>query len=339
MAAVATKFAGLLARGAGGSRLFSATAQAARGNSSNGNISGFYSNYVSLDKAQEKLDLWKLDPIYDSVDANRSVIELWKRQKAKELGADAAAMNHAEGAVIKEHGIVERQSTSKKRPEYPRQPPPKGTLMASVENELFWSEDLRIPFEVFRGLSKKTLVVKRTVQMTRKGKMQSMYALVVVGDGRGSAGFGEGKSQETAKAVLIATRQAIKSMQHFPRYDSRTIYHDIEHKFKATKLLLWARRPGFGCRVSPIIHEICECIGIQDLAGKIHGSRNPMNVIKAVFEALQTQRVPTDLARARGLRLVDVNHKYYGGITPAPVTPGRGAAFGSAAARRASAAA
>ncbi|KAJ2443068.1 28S ribosomal protein S5, mitochondrial, partial [Coemansia sp. RSA 2337] len=53
-----------------------------------------------------------------------------------------------------------------------------------------------------------------------------------------------------------------------------------------------------------------------DLAGKIHGSRNPMNVIKTVFGALQTQRVPDDLARARGLRLLDVYHTYYGNIKP-----------------------
>ncbi|KAJ2341188.1 28S ribosomal protein S5, mitochondrial, partial [Coemansia sp. RSA 2618] len=190
-------------------------------------------------------------------------------------------------------------------------------LLAEKEDpEMFWSTDLNIPYEEFRALAKKTLVVKRTVQMTRKGKIPSMYALVVVGNGRGSAGYGEGKGNESAKAVLFATREAIKNMNYFPRYDDRTIFHDIDHKFKATKVVLWARRPGFGCRVSPIIHEICECIGIQDLAGKIHGSRNPMNVIKATFEALTTQRVPSDLAKARGMRLIDVNHTYYQGITP-----------------------
>ncbi|KAJ2254944.1 28S ribosomal protein S5, mitochondrial [Coemansia sp. RSA 451] len=182
--------------------------------------------------------------------------------------------------------------------------------------EMLWSLDLNVPYEEFRRLAKKTLVVKRTVQMTRLGKLPSMYALVVVGNGNGSAGYGEGKANDAAKAVMFATRNAIKAMNHIPRYDDRTIFHDIEHKFKATKLVLWARRPGFGCRVAPIIHEICECIGIQDLAGKIHGSRNPMNVIKTVFEALKTQRIPSDLAKARGLRLIDVNHTYYQGITP-----------------------
>ncbi|PIA19140.1 ribosomal protein S5 domain 2-like protein [Coemansia reversa NRRL 1564] len=176
---------------------------------------------------------------------------------------------------------------------------------------------------MFNQLQKKTLIVKRTVQMTRNGKIPTMYALVVVGNGNGAAGFGEGRGPEASKAVLMATRKAIKDIQMIPRYDDRTIYHDIDHKFKATKLLLWARRPGFGLRVAPIIHEICQCIGIKDLAGKIHKSRNPMNVIKAVFEALQTQRKPEEIAMARGIRLVDVNHTYYGATRPTPQKYGR----------------
>ncbi|KAJ2492890.1 28S ribosomal protein S5, mitochondrial [Coemansia sp. RSA 2050] len=260
-------------------------------------------------------DFSKFDPVYDDISENTSIIELWKRQKADELGSNISSSSHIDALVNKERNIVDPPANFFRR--YPK-PPAKMDLeeVTNADDGMFWSEDLLIPFEQFGKLSKKTLVVKRTTQMTSKGKIPSMYAMVVVGNGMGSAGYGEGKSFEASKAVVLATRQAIKSMQFFPRYDDRTIYHDIEHKFKATKMLLWARRPGFGCRVSPVVHEVCECIGIQDLAGKIHGSRNPMNVIKAVFGALQTQRVPDDLARARGMRLVDVYHTYYGNIKP-----------------------
>ncbi|KAI8324862.1 hypothetical protein GQ54DRAFT_295858 [Martensiomyces pterosporus] len=266
---------------------------------------------VKLSDAENFPDFVEFDPIYDDITDNSSIIELWKRQKAQEVGANLAASSSIAELVNKEHNVFEPPHDFSIK--YPKMPPRKADIF-STEGELFWSEDLLIPYEQFKKLSKKTLVVKRTVQMTRKGKIPSMYAMVVVGNGKGSAGYGEGKNAEVSKAVLKATRQAIKNMQHFPRYDDRTIYHDIEHKFKATKLQLWARRPGFGCRVAPMIHEVCECIGIQDLAGKIHGSRNPMNVIKATFEALQTQRIPTELAKARGLRLLDVNHRYYGGV-------------------------
>ncbi|KAJ1949985.1 28S ribosomal protein S5, mitochondrial, partial [Linderina pennispora] len=230
---------------------------------------------------------------------------------AEQAGGNLAASSNVDAQVRKEHNVFDAPDDFTVN--FPKRPPHRSEIF-STEGELYWSEELMVPYEQFKQLTKKTLVVKRTVQMTRKGKIPSMYALVVVGNGKGAAGYGEGKNAEVSKAVLKATRQAIKNMQQFPRYDDRTIYHDIEHKFKATKLQLWARRPGFGCRVAPMIHEVCECIGIQDIAGKIHGSRNPMNVIKATFEALQTQRLPSDLAKARGLRLLDVNHRYYGGI-------------------------
>ncbi|KAJ1741145.1 28S ribosomal protein S5, mitochondrial [Coemansia sp. RSA 989] len=291
-----------------GNRAFTSSFVSAKDDKPQNTAAGAYQNLS---------DLSKFDPIYDDIEENSSVINLWKQQKAAELGTGTSAMSQAELIVRKEHNIVQQNMCEPLN--LPKYPPPKALMEDNEDTEMFWTEDLQVPYEVFRRLAKKTLVVKRTVQMTRKGKIPSMYALVVVGNGNGSAGYGEGKSNETAKAVLFATRNAIKNMTHIPRYDDRTLYHDIEHKFKATKLLLWARRPGFGCRVAPIIHEIFECIGIHDVAGKIHGSRNPMNVIKTVFEALKTQRIPSDLAKARGLRLIDVNHTYYSGVKPTPV--------------------
>lgn len=60
------------------------------------------------------------------------------------------------------------------------------------------------------------------------------------------------------------------------------------------------------------IHEICRCIGISDLGAKVYGSRNPMNVIKATFEALKQQKRPDEIARARGKKVHDVEMTYYG---------------------------
>ncbi|KAJ2718370.1 28S ribosomal protein S5, mitochondrial [Coemansia sp. Benny D115] len=275
-------------------------------------IDSKFGNLIPLQNVKKLPDFSKFDPIYDDIDENSSVIKLWEKQKAKEMNATAASATDIAAHVRKEHNIFDTPDDFLVN--YPKSPPRK-SLQTTVEGDMVWSEDLLIPYEQFRKLSKKTLVIRRTVQMTRKGKIPSMYAMVVVGNGMGSAGYGEGKGQETSRAVMVATRQAIKRMQHFPRYDDRTIYHDIQHKFKATRLQLWARRPGFGCRVAPMIHEVCECVGIADLAGKIHGSRNPMNVIKAFFEALKTQRIPSDLAKARGLRLLDVHHIYYGAFS------------------------
>ncbi|KAL1930343.1 hypothetical protein VTP01DRAFT_10505 [Rhizomucor pusillus] len=161
-------------------------------------------------------------------------------------------------------------------------------------------------------LMKLALVVKRVVNMNGKGKQPSMYALVVVGNGKGLAGYGEGKDDEASRAIQKATNRAIRNLRYFHRYDDRTIAMDIEHKFHAVKLELRSRPPGFGCRANHYIHEICRCIGIKDLSGKVRGSRTPMNVIKATFEALSKQKLPEDIAQMRGKKLADVQNIYYG---------------------------
>ncbi|KAJ2163149.1 28S ribosomal protein S5, mitochondrial [Coemansia sp. RSA 552] len=310
------------------------------------------SRYVPVDSGMQMDDLTRLHPVYDNVQDNQSIIELWRRQKAAELRAtNPERLDELDQIIQEEHGI-ERQMDAADYVDYSLMPVEKINRLEREKEKVeaakrkkwqemwknirtageskvapiqggnsivLWKDSMNFPYEEFRRLTKKVLVTKSVVQMTSKGKVRTIYVLVIVGNGRGSAGYGEAKSMEMAKAVMVATRRAIQSMRKFPRYDNRTLYHDIEHKFCATKLVLWARRPGFGCRISPVIHEVCQCVGIQDIAGKIHGSRNPMNVIKGVFEALASQRVPTDLAKARGLRLIDVNHKYYGGIKPSPV--------------------
>lgn len=162
-------------------------------------------------------------------------------------------------------------------------------------------------------LMKKALVIKRVVNMNGKGKQPSMYALVVVGNGNGLAGYGEGKDEEASRAVRKATNRAIKNMRYFDRYDNRTVAMDLTHKFHATTLELRARPPGFGIRTNHYVHEICRCIGIQDISAKVRGSTTPMNVIKATFEALSHQKQPDDIARMRGKKLADVQHVYYGG--------------------------
>lgn len=68
---------------------------------------------------------------------------------------------------------------------------------------------------------------------------------------------------------------------------------------------------GFGLRANHYVHEICRYVGIKDISAKVRGSRTGMNVVKATFEALKTQVLPQDIARARGKKVVDVIHTYY----------------------------
>ncbi|OMJ18471.1 putative 37S ribosomal protein S5, mitochondrial, partial [Smittium culicis] len=273
----------------------------------------FKSKMIPVSEAARFPDLSKIDPVYDNVNENSSVIELWRKQlissKSNLSDTSSATALAVEAELEKKHNI--------KYPSAPYHIPVEENLVdykdaVPMGDELYWSPDLGISFADFTNLTKKVLLMRRTVQMTRKGKIPSMTALVVVGNCRGGAGYGEGKDSEAPKAILKATRKAIRNITYFHRYDDRTIYHDIYYKYKASKLFFWARKPGFGCKVNPVIHEVAKCIGIDDLAGKCRGSRNPMNVVKGTFEALASQKLPQVIARSRGIRLVDVQHTYYG---------------------------
>ena len=185
--------------------------------------------------------------------------------------------------------------------------------------------------EEIRRFRVKQLISHRVVNQTRLGKIQSMYFLTVAGNGRGLLGIGEGKSAEPADARKQAQYAAIRNLQPVPRYEERTIFGDVKGKVGATELELMTRPPGiyrhallytmmlltslgFGLRCQAYIFEMCRCAGIQDLAARVTRSRNPMNTVKAAFQALMSQRLPEDEARARGKKLVDIRKVYYGGF-------------------------
>ncbi|KAL2006204.1 hypothetical protein VTN00DRAFT_9858 [Thermoascus crustaceus] len=167
--------------------------------------------------------------------------------------------------------------------------------------------------DMIRSLRLKTLVSHAVVNQTRLGKVRRQYCLSIAGNGNGLLGIGEAKSEEAGDAAMQSKYRAIRNMQPIQRYENRTIFGDVEGKVGAVELKLMNRPPGFGLRCQHHIFEICRAAGIHDLAARVTRSRNPMNTVKATYEALMSQRNPEDVARARGKKLVDVRKVYYAG--------------------------
>lgn len=180
------------------------------------------------------------------------------------------------------------------------------------------------------GLRVKNLVNHRVVNQTRMGKIQSLYFLTIAGNENGMIGIGEGKAAEDEDGRRQAMMNAIRNMRPVPRYEERTIYGDVQAKVGASIVQLSSRPPGtfeshfiqmfyanmisgFGNRCQHLIYELARAAGISDLAARTPRSRNKMNVVKAAFEALMSQRLPEEVAKARGKKLVDVRKVYYGG--------------------------
>ncbi|GAA99953.1 uncharacterized protein L969DRAFT_78659 [Mixia osmundae IAM 14324] len=137
-----------------------------------------------------------------------------------------------------------------------------------------------------RSLHRYVLALKRVSNQTTKGKIGSFYALIVVGNGDGLVGYGEGKGASIPSAENKAFVQAVKGMEYIERHDGRTVFGDKSGKWGSTLLTIRQRPPGFGLRTSPLIHQVAKAAGIIDLSAKVRGSRNAMNTVKLAMRML-----------------------------------------------------
>ncbi|KAG9016741.1 28S ribosomal protein S5, mitochondrial [Tulasnella sp. 427] len=144
------------------------------------------------------------------------------------------------------------------------------------------------------------LLRKRVVHQTGKGKISSMYYGVVVGNGQGIVGFGDAKSDDQATGIAKATANAFKNCDSLDLFEGRTIWTDMRIKFGSTELHLRPRPRGFGLMCNPYVHQVCKAAGIKDISAKVHGSRNPMAVIKATLMLLQSGGAPLGMGDGIG---------------------------------------
>ncbi|KAI0052079.1 hypothetical protein FA95DRAFT_1553751 [Auriscalpium vulgare] len=146
------------------------------------------------------------------------------------------------------------------------------------------------------------LISRRVVQQTGKGKIARQAALVVVGNGNGLVGYGEGKDDETLRAIQKAEIEAIRNMDYVDRFEQRTIWTEMESKMGATRIILRPRPLGFGLHCNPNVHQVLKAAGIKDISAKVWGSRNPLNVIKLLFRMLHAGNAPLAMGDGIGGR-------------------------------------
>lgn len=182
----------------------------------------------------------------------------------------------------------------------------------TMANNIYMQTQLD-PRYITNRLEMRPLVLKRVSNQTAKGKIRSHYALCIVGDRNGMIGLGEGKSRDDmGKAIAKAHWDAIRNLVHVDRFENRTIYGDIQHRYHGVKLFMRKKEAGAGLRVHHTIYEMCQLAGIKDLSAKVYKSRNDMNVAKGFLEAITEGQTPLrQLALGRGKKIVDVRKIYY----------------------------
>lgn len=155
-------------------------------------------------------------------------------------------------------------------------------------------------------LIEKLVHINRVSKTVKGGKRFGFAALVVVGDGKGRAGFGHGKAREVPEAISKATAAAKKAMIRVPLRDGRTLHHDGLGHFGAGRVTVRTAPPGTGIIAGGPMRAIFESLGVADVVTKSVGTSNPYNMIRATFEALKDQTSPRSVAQRRGKKVADL---------------------------------
>jgi len=148
----------------------------------------------------------------------------------------------------------------------------------------------------------KLIKLNRVAKVVKGGRRFSFSALTVVGDQNGRVGYGFGKANDVAEAIRKSIEKAKKNMIDVP-LKKASIPHEIVGEYKSAKVLLRPAAPGTGVIAGGPVRLIMDACGVHDILSKSLGSKNTINITKAVFNGLESIYNAKKIAADRGKKL------------------------------------
>ena len=151
----------------------------------------------------------------------------------------------------------------------------------------------------------KLIKLNRVAKVVKGGRRFSFSALVVVGDKNGSVGYGFGKANDVTEAIRKGVDKAKKNLITVP-LKNNTIPHAELCEFKSAKVILKPAAPGTGVIAGGPVRAVMEAVGVTDILSKSLGTKNSINIVKAVFSGFENIMDAKKIAAGRGKTLKDM---------------------------------
>ena len=148
--------------------------------------------------------------------------------------------------------------------------------------------------------------IGRVTKVTKGGRHFRFSAVVVVGDKKGKAGLGTGKSNEVPDAIKKASQAAAKNVVKVSIVEDRTIPHEAIGVCGASKVMLKPATKGTGVKAGGPVRAVLEMAGVKDILSKSLGSSTKVNMAYATLEALKSQKTVEEVARLRGKKVEEI---------------------------------